>query len=100
MAAFVKQCDHVVVRQQSGLAVLRRREVAREVNNGTLLLAADTTPVAFAVHPGPTLLSLAGIEVDKQIADGIVARQHFEGFDIREIGRASCRERVCQYVYL
>src|SRR3546814_11817910 len=72
-AAYQRQLDRLAVLD----APLAERQILQRVRGGEIAL--------------PVAVVLAGFEdVSPRLADWLAA--------LREIGRASCRERVCQYV--
>src|SRR3546814_11581462 len=64
-----------------------------ECEPGTILRAANTNPVVTVSDTvtGPFVLTDADIRGQYKAQEGVVVVTH-------QIGRASCRERVCQYV--
>ncbi|MPN30821.1 hypothetical protein SDC9_178292 [bioreactor metagenome] len=71
VAGFMEEGDHVVMREQRGLAIHACRKVADQVCYGCLqLVVVRAQPArAHVVHPGAAALALAGGLVQIELAD-------------------------------
>jgi len=75
VAGFVEQGDHVIVREQRGLAVHAGCEIADQMGHGRLqLMGVGAQPTrAHIVHPGAAALALARLRVEIELADQLWA---------------------------
>src|SRR5690554_4291459 len=79
MAEFVEQRGDLVMGQQRRLIANSRGEVAHQVGDRPLQLAARQAPaVAGAIHPGAATLVAAGIQIEEEAADYLTALEHLE----------------------
>src|SRR5574343_822903 len=81
VTGFVEQCDDVIVRECGGLVTDRRREVAVEVGDWRLDAVGDATAGEGFVHPGTAAFLIAGIEIQIELTDQLVATSNAEETD-------------------
>ncbi len=73
MPEFVEDRGHFLVGERRGLAVHGSREVARQVGDRMLDLCTRAAAIDGFIHPRATLLALARVEVEVELADECAA---------------------------
>src|SRR3546814_12270868 len=81
---------------------LYKQAIVDAADTGTVMLNRSGTPCVRALKTGRSLALYAAGSMDR--AELKTVQQLYFGGDMEAsvgpIGRASCRERVCQYVYI
>src|SRR3546814_7211380 len=95
-------------REPGPLSLTHKRFKSGQFCMGTIedvfLMAPITAEARGGISESPVKLEASSRACDyreqdcRALADAVMALRQIPGYRDREIGRASCRERVCQYV--